>query len=94
MTRVCIDTHVLVWYLSKPSRLARGARRLLRRVDAGSAEIFIPAITVIELGLLQEAGRRVPGAAQVEALCAAQPAFRIAALDLSVATEFVLLSAL
>jgi len=90
----CIDTHALVWYLSKPSRLARGARRLLRRADAGRAEILIPAITIVELGLLQEAGRRVPGAAQVEALCAAQPAFRVAALDLSVALEFVLLSAL
>lgn len=94
MKRACIDTHVLVWYLSRPTRLAAGARRLLRRADAGRTEILIPAICVIELGLLQEAGRRVPGAAQVEALCAAQPAFRVAALDLPVALEFVLLSAL
>lgn len=34
MIRACVDTHVLVWYLSKPARLARRARRLLREADA------------------------------------------------------------
>jgi PIN domain nuclease of toxin-antitoxin system len=94
VNRACIDTHILVWYLSKPARLSRRARRLLREADAGRYEILVPSITAVELMLLQEAGRRVPGPAQVEALCAAQPAFRVTPLDLAVALEFVLLSAL
>lgn len=94
MKRACIDTHALVWYLSRPARLRRRALRLLRDADAGRAEIAIPAMVVVELTMLQEAGRRVPGAAQVQALVDAQPAFRVQPLDLDVATEFVLLSAL
>jgi PIN domain nuclease of toxin-antitoxin system len=92
--RACIDTHVLVWYLSKPARLGRRALRVLRDADAGRAEVIIPSIAVIELILLQEAGRRLPGAAEIQALCEAQPAFKLKPLDMVMATEFVLLSAL
>lgn len=94
MKRACIDTHALVWYLARPARLGRRALRLLRDADAGRAEILVPAIVLIELSLLQEAGRRVPGAPQVEALVAAQPSFRIQPIDLALALEFILVSAL
>ena len=72
MNQVCIDTHGLIWYLSRPKRLGRAAARLLREADAGRAEILVPAIVLIELTLLREAGRNVVGVPQVEALLAAQ----------------------
>ena len=70
MNQACIDTHALVWYLSRPKRLGRAAARLLRAADAGRAEILVPAIVLIELTLLREAGRNVVGVPQVEALFA------------------------
>lgn len=94
MKRACLDTHALIWHLARPARLGRRALRLLRDADAGRMEILIPAIVAIELTLLQEAGRRVPGAPQLEALIGAQPAFRLQPLDLSIGLEFVLASAL
>jgi PIN domain nuclease of toxin-antitoxin system len=92
--RACIDTHALIWYLSQPKRLGRNARRVLRDADDARAEILIPAIVLIELCLLREAGRRVVGVAEVQALLQAQPAFRLLPLDFAQAVEFVLLPGL
>jgi PIN domain nuclease of toxin-antitoxin system len=89
--RACIDTHALVWYLSRPKRLARSARSLLRDADAGRASVLVPAIVAVELTLLREAGRNTVGVPQLEALMAAQPAFTLFPLDLAQATEFALL---
>jgi PIN domain nuclease of toxin-antitoxin system len=91
MRRACIDTHALVWYLSRPKRLARAARRLLRDADAARAAILVPAIVAIELSLLRDTGRNIVGIAQLEALMAAQPTFSLLPLDLPQATEFALL---
>lgn len=94
MKRVCLDTHVLIWHLASPKRVGRTATRLLRDVDAGRAEALIPAIVVVELSLLREAGRRVVGPVEVEALTAAQPGFRVLPLDAEQGREFALLSSL
>ena len=94
MRRACIDTHALVWYLSRPKRLGRAAARILREAAAGRAEIWIPAIVPIELTLLREAGRNVVGAPQIEACLAEQPAFVLQPLDLAQAIEFSMLDAL
>lgn len=94
MTRACIDTHALIWYLSRPKKLGRSAARRLREADAGRCEILVPAIVLVELTLLREAGRNVIGVPQVEALLAAQPAFQLQPLDLEQATEFSLLDSL
>lgn len=94
MNQACIDTHGLIWYLSRPKRLGRAAARLLREADAGRAEILVPAIVLIELTLLREAGRNVVGVPQVEALHAAQPAFKLQPLEMTQASEFVLLESL
>ena len=91
MRRACIDTHALVWYLSRPKRLGRSARSLLREADTGRVSVLVPAIVAIELSLLREAGRDIVGVPQLEALLAAQPAFRLLPLDLPQAREFALL---
>ena len=94
MNQGCIDTHALVWYLSRPKRLGRAAARLLREADAGRAEILVPAVVLIELTLLREAGRNVVGVPQVGALLAAQPAFKLLPLEMTQASEFALLESL
>lgn len=94
MNQGCIDTHALVWYLSRPKRLGRAAARLLREADAGRAEILVPAVVLIELTLLREAGRNVVGVPQVGALLAAQPAFKLLPLEMAQASEFALLESL
>ncbi len=94
MTRACIDTHALIWYLSRPKRLGCSAARLLRDADSGRAEILIPAIVAIELTLLREAGRDVVGVPQLQALVTAQPSFALLPLDLQQAGEFILVGTL
>jgi PIN domain nuclease of toxin-antitoxin system len=49
---------------------------------------------LIELALLRKAGRNVVGVPQVEALLAAQPAFKLQPLEMAQASEFVLLESL
>jgi len=94
MKQACIDTHALVWYVSRPKRLGRAAARLLRETDHGRAEILVPAIVLIELSLLKEAGRNVVGPVQIAALFDEQPAFKLHPLDLAQVHEFAVLDAL
>ena len=94
MKRVCIDTHALVWHLSKPGRLARSAARTLRAADAGRVQVLIPAIVAVELSLIRQAGRKTIGIAEIEALTTAQPGFALLPLDLPQAREFTLLEGL
>jgi PIN domain nuclease of toxin-antitoxin system len=86
--RACIDTHALVWYLTAPRRLGRGAARWLRDAEAGRAEILVPAIVPVELVLLREAGRRLVGPAELLALFGAQSGIALIGLDLDQAFEF------
>ena len=94
MRLACLDTHALVWHLSKPARLGRAAARLLRDADAGRTAVLIPAIVAVELSLLRQAGRNTIGVPQLEAVLAAQPAFTLLPLDLAQAREFALLESL
>lgn len=94
MKRACIDTHALHWYLFRPKRLGKKAARFLREADAGRKLISIPAIVMVELSLLREAGRGTATVADVEALFAAQPAFSVLSMDLAQAREFAVLGSL
>jgi PIN domain nuclease of toxin-antitoxin system len=89
-----LDTHAFIWWAERPQRLGRQARRALARVDAGGARAWVPAILAVELALLREAGRRVPGAAEIEAATRRNPEVRVLPLDLAQCTEFSLLLAL
>ena len=94
MKTVCIDTHALVWYLSKPKKLARSAARILRDADVGRATVLVPAIVAIELSMIRELGRKTPGVPELEALLAMQPAFEFLPLDLEQAKEFAAVSSI
>lgn len=94
MNAFCVDTHVLVWHLSRPKRLGRRASRALRAVDADKSLALIPAIVPIELNLLREAGRNVIGPGELRGLLEKKPSFRLLGMDLRDAAEFALLRAL
>ena len=51
-----LDTHVLLWWLEKPSRLSRAQRRILDRADERSP-LGVSDVTAWEIGMLVEAGR-------------------------------------
>jgi PIN domain nuclease of toxin-antitoxin system len=70
MPGVVADTHTIVWYLSKDSRLSLAAHAALTVVTTGGDLIHIPSICLVELTYLAEKGR-LPSAARealVEAL--------------------------
>ncbi len=94
MKTFVLDTHTLVWFLSAPKRLGKGARRHLSAVDRGAGRALIAAITLVELTLLREAGRRVIGLLEVEVALAANPNLQILTLDLPQSKEFALLQSL
>ncbi len=91
MKKFVLDTHALVWHLSLPKRLGKAAHRVMTQVDQGKAMALIPAIVAVELALLRETGRRVPGPPELQALIQAHPGFQILPMDLAQATEFMLL---
>lgn len=54
------DTHALLWYLYDPARLGRAARSAFEAVDAGTAQVAVPAVVVAEMVMVAER-RRIPG---------------------------------
>lgn len=94
MKEYVLDTHAFAWWAQSPKRLGRRARRALAAVDVGEARAFIPAIVGVELSLLQEAGRRLVTAADIEAATRRNREVRVLELDLAQAMEFAVLAAL
>lgn len=48
------DTHALYWYLQDPKKLSPAADAIFRLVEAGGAQIVVPAIVVAELYFLAQ----------------------------------------
>ena len=46
-----IDTHALIWGVTgQKRRLGRNAARFLERADAGKATVYVPTLSLVELG--------------------------------------------
>jgi len=82
------DTHALVWHLTDPSRLGRGARRAFASADAGRWLCHVPAIVLVEVWLLHERGRLRVTPRQVLETLAAHPGYAVLALDVEQAIAF------
>lgn len=91
--RVVLDTHALIWSLTAPKRLGKAAARLLQQAEAGRVLALVPAIVLVELALLTEAGRRTPSVREVVALLEEGPLAELP-LDARQADEFAALRAL
>jgi PIN domain nuclease of toxin-antitoxin system len=94
MKEYVLDTHVFVWWVSKPARLGSEAKKALRAVDVGRARAWIPSIVGVELTLIGEAGRLRLGVAELEAVVRRNDEVRILAHDLAQASEFAVLRSL
>ncbi len=93
MATVVADTHALVWHLTDPERLGKGARRALANVDGGRWFCHVPVITLIEIGLLYERGRLRVGPTQILEVLARHAGYGILPLDIQQVMEFVSLTA-
>lgn len=88
MTAFVADTHGLVWHLTDPKRLGRGARRAFAAADAGRWLCHVPAITLVEICLLVERGRLRVGLPQVLEALAGHSGYAILPLDIEQALAF------
>ncbi len=92
MRTLVADTHALVWHLTDPKRLGKGARRVFVSTDRGRALCYIPAITVIEIWLLYERGRLRIGPPRILETIAGHEGYAVLAFDIEQAVEFGTLS--
>lgn len=88
------DTHGLVWHLTDPKRLGKGARRAFAAADAGRWLCHVPAITLVEVCLLAERGRLRVGLPQVLEALAGHAGYAILPLDIEQALAFATLVAI
>ena len=91
MMRAVVDTHALVWYFTRPARLGASALRHLRAAEAGRAIALVPSIALVELALLRDRGRRVPGTAEIETTLARCRGIVVAAFGPGEAHEFAMI---
>jgi PIN domain nuclease of toxin-antitoxin system len=94
VTAFVADTHGLVWHLTDPRRLGKGARRAFAAADAGRWLCHVPAITLVEVSLLAERGRLRLGVPQVLEALAAHAGYAILPLDVEQAMAFATLVAI
>jgi PIN domain nuclease of toxin-antitoxin system len=85
------DTHALVWHLTGPERLGRGARRAFAAADEGRSMVCVPAIGLVEIALLHERRRVDPPPARVLEALGDHPGYAVLALDAAQALEFAAL---
>jgi predicted nucleic acid-binding protein len=77
------DTHPLVWFLTRDTKLSDDARSILRRAQAGETAVYVPAIVLTEFLYLVRKGR-VPVDHLIELSLRFDGAsgFRVAPLDM------------
>jgi PIN domain nuclease of toxin-antitoxin system len=83
-----LDTHACVYALAAPRKLGRRALAVLRRMDAGKDDVWIPAAVVAEVVLLRELGRTTVGLPELRAATEGAPRLRFLPLDLAQLDQF------
>jgi PIN domain nuclease of toxin-antitoxin system len=77
------DTHPLLWYVARQTKLSKLALRIFTRADRGEVLIYVPGAVLLECGILERIGRfrpKEPFGTWAEALFA-QPGFELAQPD-------------
>ena len=57
MSRYVTDTHALVWHLFQSQQLSSQVKTIFKNADAGTNQIVIPAMTLVEIIYLSERKR-------------------------------------
>lgn len=91
MSTFVADTHAIVWHLTNPRKLGRGARRAFTAADSGRWMCHVPIMALVEVALLHERGRLRVGLSQVLDAIAAHPGYAVLALDIEQSMEFAAL---
>ena len=85
------DTHPLLWYGNRHAKLSRSALRIFSRAERGEALIYIPAMALLECGILVRLGRilfKESFPLWMNALLA-QPGFELAPLESEIITAAI-----
>lgn len=93
MTNYVLDTHAFVLSLAAPKKLGREAARILRRIERGQDQAFLPAVAAAEIALLHDLGRTDIGVAELKAALVDAPSVRFLPLDLAQVESFATLHA-
>src|SRR5262245_41227321 len=89
--RYVLDTHACVFTLTAPRKLGLEARAVLRRVEAGQAQAYVPAAVVDEVLILRDLGRVRIGQPELSKATAAAPILCFLPLDLAQLDHFAAL---
>ncbi|MEO1096043.1 MAG: type II toxin-antitoxin system VapC family toxin [Cyanobacteria bacterium J06638_28] len=57
MSSVVVDTHAIVWYITKPDRLSVSASTALEQVTQAGEFVYLSTISLIEIAFLIDKGR-------------------------------------
>jgi PIN domain nuclease of toxin-antitoxin system len=93
--RDLLDTHILIRWLTEPTRLSPDQRRILREVLRRREVVAVSAITLLEIALLFDRGPLQIKLSLDEVFqeIEANPVFRILPLTIEISKEVVLLGA-
>jgi len=61
MSDLVLDTHALIWYLEKSSKLSHAAKVAIKATLAGGAVLYVSAVSLAEILYLDEKGRLPAG---------------------------------
>jgi PIN domain nuclease of toxin-antitoxin system len=65
MPAVAVDTHIILWYLTKSPSLSRTAESVLDQASVEGYPIYVPSICLVELTYLVEKARLPASARQI-----------------------------
>ena len=83
-----LDTHILIRWLTEPSRLSSSQSRVLREVVLRQAAVAVSAITLLELAQMAVRDRRTKlAAAETLRELEENPAFTVLPLTIPIARE-------
>lgn len=88
MKQYLLDTHALVWYLTAPDKLGRAAKRAVADIEAGRAQGWLSAVSLMEVTLLRERGRTKLHTSAVEDALLDVPSMHFLAVDWAQTKEF------
>lgn len=89
-----LDTHALIWALTKPDRLGKAARRAVDAAGTGKITAFVPAIVLVEVALLEATRRSLPSLDDVREAIERSRGLQVLPLDATDAQAFQELPAL
>ncbi len=83
MRAYVLDTHALIWYLTRDERLSPAARRAFEEIERGEARGLIPIVVLLELIRIEEKDLIPPLWDVAIATLLGEGRFEVVPLDLS-----------